>query len=233
MTDKTNKNKEYELFNIDQIVPILNDLNLAKIVTEKINTTITEYIDSLYEIINVIKESCIITNEIKVRIDRNVSIIINNLDTNLNQMVLFKHLGIKKEKLFERLKRGINYKYKLPNGTVVEYEELLKFDGIKLDSVHRSLEIGDQIFQLSDSSDYIPDSGNNDSDFTVGCDDITPEECVIIVLNRLQREINKSKTVQAYVDVLTSCIKFSIDIIETDIELFDLFDLAILKKLSN
>lgn len=233
MTDKTNQNKEYELFNIDQLVPVLNDLNLAKTATEKINTTVTEYIDSLYEIISVIKESGVMTDEIKVRIDRNVSIIINNLETDLNQMVLFKHLGIKKEKLFERLKRGLNYKYKLPNGSVVENPELLKFDTVKLDCVHRSIEIGDQIFQFSDSSDYIPDSGNNDSDFTVGCDDITPEERVVIVLNRLQREINKSKTVQAHVDVLTSCVKFGMDTIETDIEHFDLFDLAVLENLSN
>ena len=221
----------YSNFNVDQLVPVLSDITLAKNIIGKMTQSLNDYMESLYEIINELKESGIISDEMKAKTDKNVVAILNDLSANLNQMVSFRNLGTKKEKLFERLKRGINYKYKLDNGAVVENPELLKFDVIKIDPIHRTFEIGDQIFQFSDSTDYVPNASECMSDFLNYNDDQCEEQKVALFLSKLQLEISKSLTIQAYLDILASCISYSMETIQTDIIHFNLFDKTILDSI--
>ena len=58
----------YSNFNIDQLIPVLSDITLAKNIVEKITHSLDNYIESIYEIIIELKESGMITDEIKVKI---------------------------------------------------------------------------------------------------------------------------------------------------------------------
>lgn len=222
---------QYSNFNVDQLIPVINDLKLAQIIVKKIMDSLSEYYESLYEIQNEIKESGSLTNEIKAKIDKNVICLLNELSSNLNQMVAFKNVGTRKEKLFERLKRGITYKYKISNGSIVENPELLTFDVLRVNSIHRTLEIGNKIYQFSDSSDYAPDGGN-DSCFTDAAMDLLSEANIAMgCVKKFQTEKEKVLSMQAFLDVLLSTIDFGYESIITDIIHFNLFDKENLENL--
>lgn len=156
--DGTTINNRYSEFNIDQLIPILTDMTIAKNIINNMMNSLSDYRDSIYEIIKDLTESGNISDEIKIKIDKNVQSIMNELNSTINQAVTFKSVGSNREKLFERLKRGITYKYKLDNGIIVENPELLKFDVIRIDPRFRKIEIGNNIFQLTDSVDCNPNA---------------------------------------------------------------------------
>lgn len=232
-SNQSNQSHKYENFNIDQLVPILTDINLAKTIIVNMVQSLNEYIESLYEILNELKESGVISDEIKAKMDKNVTAILNDLSSIINQNVSFRNLGTKKEKLFERLKRGISYKYKLANGAVTENPELLKLDVIKIDSIHRTLEVGSEIFQFSDSSDYIPLSSDM-SNFlpTLSNIQITQEETIANILEKIQIEISKTLIIQAYLDIVGSCVEYILKTIITDVYHFNLFDPKVIDGLN-
>lgn len=220
---KVKHSNKYFEFNSDQVIPIVNDLNLAKKIIQKILCSLDEYVDSLHQIQNQIKNCSFLSDEIKVKIDKNVTCLLINFDINLNQMIEFKNFGGKKEKIFDRLKRGISYKYKLCNGSIVENPELLKFDVLRIDCIHRTLEIGNKIFQFSDSSDYIPDGGSDSCPLELRT--FVPLEIVIDdCTNKFQLEIQKTLIIKSYLDVLLVSLEYAYNIIITDIEHFNLLD---------
>lgn len=221
----------YEEFNVDQLVPILNDIKLAKTIIANISSTISEYIESICEISSELKESGLVSDEIKAKIDKNVAATLNELNSIINQQVSFRNVGSKKEKLFERLQRGMTYKYKINNGTIVDNPKPLQFIGVKLDNIHRTLEIGTITFQLSDSSDYIPLISDMSNFLLTINNQVSSEEVVTTVLNKLQAEILKSKSMQANLEVSSVGIAYSLDILVEDIRHFKLFDPEILNQL--
>ena len=222
----------YSNFNNDQIIPVLSDINLAKTIVSNITASLTDYIESIYDIHNSLQESGAITDELKNTMDKNVAAILIEVSTAVNQSISFKNVGTKKEKLFERLKRGTTYKYKLANGAIVENPELVKIDAVKVDTVHRTIEIGSEIFQFSDASDYVPTSSDM-SNFLQTTQNLTvsPEEEVAAVLARLQAEVAKIYTIQAYLDMILYSVTYVINTITTDVHHFKLFDPKVLDSM--
>lgn len=219
----TNPPNKYSDFNVEQLSPILADLKLSVKIIHQILCSLDDYTDSLYELQNEIKNCGLITNEIKVQIDKNVSSLLHELAINLNQMIHFKNMGSRKEKLFERLKRGLNYKYKLSNGSIVENPELLKFDVLRLDMIHRTIEIGNKIFQFSDSADYAPEGGDDSCPLELR-PFVEPETLVVNCIKQFQAEIKKVLTIKAYLDVLLVTIQYAHNSIITDITHFNLIN---------
>ena len=222
----------YSNFNNDQVVPVLSDINLAKTIVSNITSSLTDYIESIYDMHNSLQESGAITDELKNTMDKNVAAILAEIYTAVNQSISFRNVGTKKEKLFERLKRGITYKYKLANGAIVENPELVKFDAIKVDVVHRTIEIGSETFQFSDSTDYVPSSSDM-SNFLQTNQNLTvsSEEEVTAVLARLQAEVAKIHTIQAYLDMILYSVTYVINTITTDVYHFKLFDPKVLDSM--
>lgn len=227
MTDKINK---YSNFNIDQLVPILSDLFLAKMSVSNMILSVGEYMTNLYDLINELKTSNKITDEFKFKIDKNVEMVLNSLSTDINQKVGFKNLGTKKEKLFERLQRGISYKYKLSNGFIAENPKLIEIDVVRIDVIHRTIEIGTKIFQFSDSSDYVPHFGSSSCVPYYG-NDMSGDCLVKLVLKNLNNEIKKSLTIQAFLDILVDTTSLCSQSIKLDIITFNLFDEKLLDDL--
>lgn len=225
------KNPYYD-FNMDQILYVLYDLTLGKTIISDIIYSLSEYKDTIYEIIGEIKESSYISDEFKVKVDKNVISLLNDLNTHITKTSTMKKLGSKREHLMVRLNRGMSYKYKLSNGTIVENLDLFKFDLININIQHKTINVGDYSFQISDSIDCCPNFINSECIESIIVDiyDETEEteemkyEKVNFFIKNLQTEITKVLIIQAHLDIVLSTIKYSIDLINTDVLHFDLFD---------
>lgn len=216
-------------FNVDQIMPILTDLDTAKNIIKNMIDSLTDYQDTINELIGEFREAELITDEMKAKVDKNVLAIINDLSLNINASVPFKHVFTKKEKLFERLHRGLSYRYKLKNGSIVENPELLIFENLSIDSPHRVIEIGGTSFQFVDSSDCCISSSSCLSEH-VPSDEETDDalECFI---QKLGIEIAKLLTLKSRLYILYSCINYTIKSIVTDVKHYKLFDESILESI--
>lgn len=219
----------YSDFNIDQLVPILSDLTLAKTIINDMTCSLSEYKDSIYEIIAELKEASCVSDEIKAKVDKNVMSVLNDLNVNSNKTITLKNFGSKKVHLFERLARGISYKYKMCNGIVSENPELFKFDLICVDIMHRRIKVGDKSFQFSDSTDLFPDCSydnpyNPYDNYDCNDENHCPEKVVKCFIKKLEVEIEKVLLLLSYLDVVSFSIKYTIDVINTDVLHFNLFD---------
>ena len=222
----------YANFNADQIIPIFSDVNLAKTIITEMIKSLDEYIESLYNISTEIEQSRIISEETKINLDKNVMLTINDLNMIINKNVPFRNLGIKKEKLFERLKRGINYKFKLCNGSIVDNSELIKVDNVCVNTLHRMIEIGSENFQLCDSADYASTCPDLSMFLPITDENVEMEEIVNKVLCKIKKEVIKASTIQAHLDIVLSCITYFLDSIIVDINHFELFDPKLLNELN-
>ncbi len=217
------KSSIYAEFNIDQLIPVISELKTGNTVVINMMNALNDYKDNIYEIITNLKEATIITDELKAKIDKNVLTILDELNVYTNHFILCRNMGTKREKLFNRLSRGVNYKFKLENGIIVNNSELLQFDNIEINLLHRTITIGTITFQFSDSSDIstnssscISEPSSDDSD-----EDNTVLDCFI---RKMQIELIKTLTIQSHLDTLNTCIEYAINIIKTDITHFKLFD---------
>ncbi len=250
-------NKKYDDFNIEQIIPILCDLNNGIFVTIHMFKSLDDYKCDTQIVINKIKKIKSVSLDIRSTIDKNVNSLMILLDENANKLLSFKNTKIRKEKLFDRLSRGLFYIYKLPNGTTVQPNESLKFDNISIDVYHHYIKIDKNTFQFSDSFDLCHDypedvciSGSNDvcisdgrlciisgslcttSDNTndVKCNQEFKSE---IIIEKLYAELDKIEIIKLRLDILKTTLLYAKNIIIGDIVHFKLFDQELLKLVEN
>lgn len=223
----------YESFNIDQLIPILTDLHTGKAMVAEIINVLSSYRDNLYEIISELKDANYVTDELKTKIDKNVTLVMNEVQSVLQKCVSLKNTGKHRGTLLERLKRGITYKYKLCNGVVAENPETFVFDAITVDAANRLITIGPDAYQLSDADDQEPgfESGSVfelASEIGTGSGSLSSDAVLAKFIAGLGIEISKVLVLQSQLDVISSELTYFIDIIETDIKHFDLFDIECL-----
>jgi hypothetical protein len=223
----------YESFNIDQLIPILTDLHTGKAMVAEIINVLSAYRDNLYEITSELKDANYVTDELKTKIDKNVTLVMNEVQSVLQKCVSLKNTGKHRGTLLERLKRGITYKYKLCNGVVAENPETFVFDAITVDAANRLITIGPDAYQLSDADDQEPgfESGSVfelASEIGTGTGGLTADAILAKFIAGLGIEVSKVLVLQSQLDVISSELTYFIDIIETDIKHFDLFDIECL-----
>jgi len=214
----------YSSFNIDQIMPVLSDINTGKFVVKNMITALKDYNDVLNEIIGELRGETLVSNEIKAKIDKNVLAVFTELNLHIGQTVTFKNISTKKEKLFDRLKKGFSYKYKLNDGSLIENPQIIKFEGITIDPIHRKIQIEDITFQLSNSFDYSSCASLNLSQCESSEEDTDDINVVDSFIDKMHTEINKTLTLQAYLDILYSCLNYVLKSIISDVKHYNLFD---------
>jgi len=223
----------HESFNIDQLIPILTDLHTGKAMVAEIINVLSSYRDNVYEISAELKDANYVTDELKTKIDKNVTLAMNEVQSVLQKCVSLKNTGKYRGTLLERLKRGITYKYKLCNGVVAENPENFVFDAITVDAANRLITIGPDAYQLSDADDQEPgfESGSVfelASEIGSGSGGLTPEAILAKFIAGLEIEVSKVLVLQSQLDVISSELSYFIDTIETDVKHFNLFDIECL-----
>lgn len=243
------ENKKYEEFNIDQILPILTDLEQAQNVIHNIDTSINEYVEDIHIIIKKLKENNEMSDEVKSYIDKNVYSFINKLEYDLNHINFNKNNKFRKGKLFERLCRGISYIYKMNNGIIIQHPILLKFDELSIDQFHRIVKIGEKNFQFSNYFDLIDTCSNFSGPFDNCLFDTNSfdtnsinglqsnselDSCHIEnIIKKLHIEKNKTIMFKSYLKILSESIEYSSEYIIDDIKRLKLFDREYLDILTN
>jgi hypothetical protein len=221
----------YSSFNIDQIMPILSDINIGKRVVINIIAAIKEYNDVTHEIMGELAGQTSISDEIKSKIDKNVLAMITESNLHISQNVTFKNISAKKEKLFDRLKKGFSYKYKLNDGSLVENPKMLKFEEVTIDPLHRVIGIAGTSYQLSDSTDYASSASSALSEYESSDDDSEDNDLVECFVDKMKIEVSKMLSLQAYLDVLYACLDYALQSIITDVKHYKLFDTSCLEDL--
>lgn len=219
----------YESFNIDQLIPILTDLHTGKAMVAEIINVLSAYRDNLYEISSELKDSNYVTDELKTKIDKNVTLVMNEVQSVLQKCVSLKNTGKYRGTLLERLRRGITYKYKLCNGVVAENPEPFVFDAISVDATNRVITIGPDAYQLSDADDQEPgfESGSIfelASEIGASSGSLSQEAILAKFISGLEIEVSKVLVLQSQLDVIGAELCYFINVIETDVKHFSLFD---------
>ena len=139
---------KYEEFNEEQIKPVLSDLHIGHSAIKGMLNTLDEYISLLEEIIAIIVRAGKITHPTIIKMDKNVAYILNELFISISKSVTLNNFGIGRQKIFDRLKSGVTYRYKLQNGCLAENPEVYDFDDITIDVNHRILTVSLQETQF-------------------------------------------------------------------------------------
>jgi hypothetical protein len=187
------ENKEiidkYIEFNIEQIMPILLELKLAKNITEELIIILKNYKDFLQKINdkneNLIKNCDFVCNQIKLLIYKQNPI---------------KKINSKKDTIFDRINRGLLYRYKIKNNIIAENPEYLMID--KFVFADNCINIGNNNIEIFNFN------GENNNDF----------------LKKKNLNIINTQIIIAELDIILMQIINYINIINDDVIHFKLFD---------
>lgn len=214
------KNK-FECFNMDQLLPVLTNLQLGKEIVSDMVKSLACYVDSTRTIMSNVSEygntiggdpengisHVSISNELQVEIDKSVEELFNELKSNVEKTVSLKRFGT--ERLFSRLSRGISYRYKMSNGIIVESDPNSRFvfDDVVVDSDQKTIYVGANVC-LGPIND------------TAGMSELD----VDVVVSILESNINIALNAEAILDVVSSTLLYAREALETDVLHFNLFD---------
>jgi len=205
-------------FNMNQIIPVFHELKQCDETIGIIMKYLSDYKDFLIDIINNIMYSNV-TNELKEHVDKNLIYVLNAITYAINQNKPLKKMGSIKTTIFERLSRGLIYRYKLNHDTFATNPIPFTIDNFKLiqhdisstsstSSTSLCIVIDDIIHaQFSNSNEYY-------------MDDIDKNELIQRINNDIMKidEINKN----LYINKIK--INSYIDVIKNDVIIFELFD---------
>jgi hypothetical protein len=116
----------YVKFNMEQILPILIELNLAKDATSETIVILQNYMEDL----NNILKSEVLYENIMDKIKKNHEFISCQIKNAIYRQNPLKKIGGKKESVYEKMNRGFIYRYKINNNVIAENPELLNIDSI-------------------------------------------------------------------------------------------------------
>lgn len=126
----------YKNFNIGQIIPVFNELNIGEKIIEEIIKVMN---DLKYIYIDILNRSVKFTSK-----DINREKFIYKLKNCLSKKNKFKSLGTK-ETTFEKLNKGISYKYKINDKLLAENPNKIKIKNIEI-SIKNSIIINNNDF---------------------------------------------------------------------------------------
>jgi hypothetical protein len=134
-------------FNMEQIIPVLVELKLAKEVTESIISILKNYRDYLYDFI---KKGVNINFIDMEKIDKNSDFVIKQIQNEIYKQNPLKKIGSKKENIYEKLHRGLFYRYKLRDDYMAENCELLNIENINFlfECEKKSIKIGKNNYEI-------------------------------------------------------------------------------------
>jgi hypothetical protein len=193
--------ENYMQFNMEQILPVLIELKLAKNVTEEFISILKNYRESLYEITQQISNT---NNLIKIS-----EFVLNQIKSIINKQNPLKKIGSKKDTIYERLCRGLLYRYKIKNNVLAENPEYFTIEKLIISPLTNIIIIGNsefQIFNFESRSNKKEDNQNN----SISKD---------INLNIINIQI-----IIAELDIILMQINNFINIINDDVIHFGLFD---------
>lgn len=212
---------KYSCFNMDQLLPILTNLESGKIIVNNMIKSLACYVDETRGIMADVSEfgnttggdpdngipDTSISGELQTQINKSVELLFNELTSNVNRTVSLKRYGT--ERLFSRLSRGVAYRYKMSNGIIVESDAQTRFvfNDVIVDNDAKSICIGTSLF-------YGP---IND---TTGMTELDADS----VTASLQNNITIATNAEAMLDVVASTLEYAKESLEMDILHFNLFE---------
>jgi hypothetical protein len=218
--DKNTVN-QFACFNVDQLVPVLTNLELGKTIVNDMIKSLACYVDEARAVMSEVSEfgnttggdpdngipNTSISGELQVSINKGVEALFNELTSNVNKTVSMKRFGT--ERLFSRLSRGISYRYKMSNGIVVESDpnNRFVFNDVVVDVDSKTICVGTSIC-LGPIND------------TTGMSELS----VDVVNSSLQSNISIALNAEAVLDVVASTLQYAKESLEQDVMHFNLFD---------
>lgn len=211
----------YACFNKDQLLPVLTNLEVGKMIINNMIKSLACYIDETRSIMSEISEfgnttggdpdngipDTSISGELQVQINKSVELLFNELTSNVNRTVSLKRFGT--ERLFSRLSRGVSYRYKMSNGIIVESDpnNRFVFNDVVVDTDAKSICVGTSIC-LGPIND------------TTGMSELS----VDVVNAVLQSNISIASNAEAVLDVVASTLQYAKESLEMDVIHFNLFE---------
>jgi hypothetical protein len=215
-------------FNKEQLVPILGDLQTGISMMGDIMEALTEYRDVLYEITSDLKDTDYVTDELKAKIDKNVAMVMANVQSILNKCVQMSNVGKNRGTLLDRMRRGYTYKYKTLNGIVAENPEPYIFDIVRIDVNNRIISVGEHSTQIANTDDYEPgfESGSlfETAEELAGNAVLAPEARLDQFVKGIEVEVQKVLILQSHLDVIEKNLQYFNEIVESDVIHFSLFE---------
>lgn len=193
-----NKMESYMQFNMEQILPVLIELKLAKNVTEEFISVLKNYRESLYEILQKINNNNNnINNLIKIS-----EFVLSQIKSIINKQNPLKKIGSKKDTIYERLCRGLLYRYKIKNNVLAENPEYFTIEKLLFSPITNIIIIGNNEFQI-----FYSENGGDNS---------IPKDINLNIIN--------IQIIIAELDIILMQINNYINIINDDVIHFGLFD---------
>jgi hypothetical protein len=183
-------------FNMEQILPVLIELKLAKNVTEEFISILKNYRESLYEILQNINNNNI-NNLVKIS-----EFVLGQIKSIITKQNPLKKIGSKKDTIYERLCRGLLYRYKIKNNVLAENPEYFTIEKLIFSPITNIIMIGNNEFQI-----FYSENGGDNS---------VPKD--------INHNIINIQIIIAELDVILMQISNYINIINDDVIHFGLFD---------
>lgn len=195
--------EDYHQFNMEQILPILIDLKLAKEITEEFIFILKNYKDFLYDMIHKVDNNESTTIELqKNTFDKNFDIVISQIKSIIYKQNPLKKIGSKKESIYEKLHRGYIYRYKIKNHLLAENPQNITVEKLIIS------------FCPTKSENFNINIGN--SDFKIFENNSSIKNININIIN--------IQIITSWLDIILMQINTHINIINDDVIHFQLFD---------
>lgn len=207
----------YEKFNIDQISPVLSDLNIAKSAINSIINILNDYISSLNDCVNITIALGKVNESIINKIDKNVEYTMTQLNISVNESVTLNIYTFNKQPIFNRMHTGIIYRYKLKNGCLFENINKYDFESIYVDLNYNIFKFDSIEYFLSSSSNYF-----ESFDFLTDPSAID-EDYVNILINKISLEKDNMLLLLSYLNNYLLKLNYVIDVTNQNIKQFHLF----------
>jgi uncharacterized protein (DUF1697 family) len=241
------ENKE---FNMNQIRPVLFELIQGEKSIIDMISCFKNYKQFLKDIKSEINQTTIIKDVLRVKIDKNLNHVMSNINTIINKENLIIKSGSKKETIFERLNRGLMYKYKIDNSTIAENPKFLTTEIFTIIPHRKYIRINNDDYFLQDSSQFFTNktyffnpaesnkdtmsdhsdttSDNSDIDININVDINTYTDTnmnIQSIMKQIDIEINTINIITEELKLFLIQIETYITTIKNDVKYLNLFNI--------